>query len=733
MFQILVSLQILAIFLIIFSMVYVFRGGSTYAQKLMLSFTISEFVHNVGYLLELFSKTEQEAMIAVKVEYLGGSIVAIFFMMFICNYCGVKEHVWFERILLLCGCTVILMVWTSPMHSFYYTSIAFTNSGVFPHLQLSYGPGFYFYMLTCTVIPWVVSIWVLIKTVRKEKSAKRIEKLKMIIGGASIALLVLCLYILKVFPEGYDPNPVSMAFLFFVLVVLVWNRKDFDLTRTATETVLNSLGDGMITLDEDHKVLMYNDAAKHVFPTLTIHQRIQDVENFPGQIMVGEEQERFEIGERHYEGRLRALVDYEQIVRGYTVLIVDVTDTFEYIQELSKMREQAEAANRAKTNFLANMSHEIRTPMNAIVGMSELVIEESRGRKIYNYACDIKTAALNLLSIINDILDLSKVEAGKMELVEDEYYVQDLIQETVNLVQMAAEQKGLQVKVTVAEDIPYKLYGDVGRIRQILINIINNSIKFTREGFVSLEVSAHASDDENVKLQFVIRDTGIGIKKEDMAVIFESFRQIDMNRNRKIEGTGLGLAITKQLVALMQGDIQVESEYEKGTQFTIHIKQRIVDRSTISEKAKSHQKVEKDKMQRFVSNDYRVLVVDDNTMNRKVVSGMLKTYGFQIQAASGGKEAIELVKEQKYDMILMDHMMPEMDGMEATKIIRSECGETAEGTIIVALTANAIQGAREEYLSNGFDDFLSKPFERVQLHELLDRWIPKERKEYSAE
>ena len=732
MFQLLVSLQILAIFATIFSLVYVFRGGSTYAQKLMLSFTIAELVHNAGYLLELFSTTEREAMLAVKVEYLGGSIVAIFFMMFICNYCGLKEYVIFERFLLLCGCAVVLLVWTTPMHTFFYSNIAFTESGAFPHLKLSYGPGFYLYMLFCTVIPWAVAVGVLIITVRKEKSTKRIAKLKLIIGGATVALSVLVLYVLKLFPEGYDPTPVSMAFLFFVLVVLVWNRKDFDLSRTATETVLNSLGDGMITLDEEHKILMYNDAAKHIFPALSIHKKIQDVENFPGHILE-EEQEQFEISERHYEGHLRALIDYEQIVRGYTVLIVDVTDTYEYIKELSEMRERAEAANRAKSDFLANMSHEIRTPMNAIIGMSELVIEESRGRKIYDYACDIKTAALNLLSIINDILDLSKVEAGRMELVEDEYHVRDMIQETVNLVQVVAEKKGLQFHVNLAENTPHKLYGDVGRIRQILINIINNSIKFTREGSVSLDVSAKALDDKNTILQFVVKDTGIGIKKEDMPAIFEAFRQLDMNRNRKIEGTGLGLAITRQLVALMQGDIQVESEYEKGTQFTIQIKQRVVEASTASENTKNFRVTEKEKIQKFVSNDYRVLVVDDNTMNRKVVSGMLKTYGFQLQAASSGREAIELVKEQRYDMILMDHMMPEMDGMEATKIIRSECKETAEGAIIVALTANAIQGAREEYLSNGFDDFLSKPFERVQLHELLDKWIPDERKEYQAE
>ena len=238
----------------------------------------------------------------------------------------------------------------------------------------------------------------------------------------------------------------------------------------------------------------------------------------------------------------------------------------------------------AKSNFLANMSHEIRTPMNAIVGMSELIIEESCEDKIGNYAVDIKTAALNLLAIINDILDLSKVESGKMVLVNENYYVQTLLNDTMNLIQMQAEQKGLQLKVKVADDIPRQLYGDEGRIRQILINIINNAVKFTTEGYVSIDTSSRYISDDMIELKFIIEDTGMGIKEEDLAAIFESFRQLDMNRNRKIEGTGLGLAITKQLVTMMQGDIQVESEYGKGTRFTIIIQQKVIDKRVISEK-----------------------------------------------------------------------------------------------------------------------------------------------------
>ena len=727
MFEVLVTLQIIGVFLLICALVYVFRGGSTYTQRLMLSFTISELVHNAGYLLELLAKSEEAAMVAIKVEYLGGAAVAIFFMMFIFNYCGQREHKIFERILLICALSVIVMVWTGDWHSLYYSEVAFVDQGAYPHIQLAYGPGFYFYVLTCIMTPWVVSVWTLIQTIRKEKSTKRAGKLWIIIGGSSFSFSVLVLYLLKIFPEGYDPTPLAMALMFGVLVLLVWTRKDFDLSRTATETVLNSLGNCMITLNEYYEVLMYNDVAKALYPNIKLYQKVQEIEDFPINILEGKEI-RFSHDGKHYKGELRAVVDDEQRARGYTILIIDITDTYEYIDELHKMREKAEAANRAKSNFLANMSHEIRTPMNAIVGMSELLIEESHGRKIQEYAYDIKTAAINLLAIINDILDFSKVEAGKMELVEEEYSPMEQIQDTVNLVKLAAKQKGIAFEVDIADGLPSKLYGDPGRIRQILVNIINNAIKFTKEGSVALKISGEVKEKDQFDLKFVVKDTGMGIKEEDLEAIFESFRQLDMNRNRQSEGTGLGLAITKQLVSLMDGDIQVESEYGKGTCFTVHIKQRIVEMGTFTEEKALHKTENRqpENNEDFTASGYSVLLVDDNTMNRKVAAAMLKKYGFKMAEADSGQAAIERVKRVAYDLILMDHMMPETDGVEATRIIRNECGENGKNAVIIALTANALQGAKEMYLENGFDDFLSKPFDRNQLHTLLTKWVPEQ-------
>ncbi len=730
MFETLIGVHIFGMVLMVTALFIMFRGDSTYAQKLVIYVLVAEFVHNAGYLLELSAKSLDEAFLALKFEYIGASLVMVFYMMFVRHYCGFREKIVFERFLLLVSLFIVIMVWTSPAHNFYYREISFVEDGLYPHLELVYGPGFYITSLLLVIVPWVAVIYALLHTIIKNPGSYKRSGLRWIILGTNVELLVFIVYILGFFPSGYDPIPVTMAYMLSLMIIFIWNKKDFNLTRAASNTVLNSLGDCMITLDEDYKVLIYNNAAKDMFPEISIYQRIDTVSDFPIDSFDEDKIYEFAINDKHYEGHIRPLEDFEKHVRGYTVLITDVTSTYEYIQKLNVMRKEAEKANRAKTDFLANMSHEIRTPMNAVVGMSELIIEESRGRKMYDYACDIKSAALNLLSIINDILDLSKVEAGKMELVEEKYYIQVLVKDTINLVQRAAEQKGLQMKVDLADNIPYHLFGDEGRIRQILINILNNAIKFTNNGYVSMAISGEYIDEEHINLKIIVEDTGIGIKEEDLGSIFTAFQQLDMNKNRKTEGTGLGLPITKQLVHLMQGDIKVESEYGKGTRFTIQIKQKVVDRKTIREVPMTRKAIEQQNEKMFLCKDYRVLVVDDNVINRKVATAMLTSYGVQIHEASSGMAAIELVKKNEYDMIFMDHMMPEMDGVEATRIIQTECGDSGKNAIIIALTANAIQGAREMYMENGFDDFLSKPFERIQMHELLDKWISKEHREY---
>lgn len=730
MFQGLLALHVFAMVLIVCALGVMFRGESTYTQKLLIYCMIAELVQNVGYFIELMSQSKDAALTAVKFEYLGSTLVTIFYMMFIRNYFGIKENRLFERILLLSAVPVLAMVWSTPLHNFYYRDVRFVEGELYPHLEFSYGPGFYLYVVILVGIPSINVMYSLGVSLKKEHQEKKKKDLLMVILLTIAAFSILGVYVLGIVPYQYDPTPFTMAAVLSIMVIFIWNRKDFDLTRAAANTVLNALEDCVITIDEKEAILSYNEAAKKLFPGIAMYLHPMNIENFPLNIFDENDKGEFVIGEKHYEGHVRKLEDGAGDVRGYTVLIIDTTETYEFIKNVTEMRERAEEANRAKSDFLANMSHEIRTPMNAVVGLSELIIEESRGRKMYDYACNIKSAALNLLSIINDILDLSKVEAGKMELVEDTYYIQLLIQDTVNLIKIAANQKGLQIKVDLADNIPYQLYGDEGRIRQVLINLLNNAIKFTQSGYISLKVSGTYADEEHVDLTFEVEDSGMGIKKKDLEKIFEAFQQVDMSKNRKTEGTGLGLAITKRLVQLMNGQIEVESEYGVGTKFTIRIRQRVMSKKTVQEVPVTKKAVSENDTRMFTCDDYKVLIVDDNAINRRVAMAMVQSYGFQVSEADCGQKAITLMKEQNFDMVFMDHMMPVMDGMEAAKRIRLECGENGREAVIIALTANVVEGAKELYLENGFQDFLAKPFERMQLHEVLNTWVPERKKNY---
>ena len=406
-----------------------------------------------------------------------------------------------------------------------------------------------------------------------------------------------------------------------------------------------------------------------------------------------------------------------------------MTDTKAYINEIKRVRQQAEKASIAKSEFLANMSHEIRTPMNAIIGLNDIIMEECRDTEIYAHAKDVQSAAKNLLAIINDILDLSKVEAGKMELVYENYYIKVIANEIVGIMDMAASQRGIILKYECDQTIPCRYNGDDGRIRQILINILNNAIKFTKKGYVRVYISGKPGADEDEELlTFCVEDTGCGIREEDLEKIFEDFRQVDSRRNRSTEGTGLGLAIVKHLVELMKGTIDLQSTYGKGTTVTITIPQKIVDRRPISEMPELPQ-TEQKLTDTFTAPGIRVLIVDDNVINRKVARGFLKNYAFDLTEAENGPEAIELVRNIRYDIIFMDHMMPGMDGIEAAEIIRRDCGENGTAPVMVALTANAMEGMREHFLECGFQDFISKPLDRKELNQLLLRWIPKKHRQ----
>lgn len=392
-------------------------------------------------------------------------------------------------------------------------------------------------------------------------------------------------------------------------------------------------------------------------------------------------------------------------------------------------KEEAEHMANVKSAFLANMSHEIRTPINAVLGMNELILREANQKDVLDYAYNIELAGKALLSIVNDILDISKIESGKTELVSGEYNVATSIYNFIEMSRARAEKKGILLKADIAENLPSKMYGDEMRLKQIYTNILNNAIKYTEKGEITLTLTGEEIGDDKIFTKATISDTGIGIRGEDLDKIFDAFQRVDEEKNQKIEGTGLGMSITKQLVELMGGKIYVESEYGKGSTFHVELVQGIVDRTPIGridQAVEQNREIEKHKRAVLLAPEAKLLVVDDNQMNLNVMKGLLKRTEMQVDLVLSGKEALEAVTKTSYDVILMDHMMPEMDGVEALHRLRKLKENQNPQAKVIVLTANAAIGSREEYLKMGFDDYLSKPIEAMNLENMIKKYLPKE-------
>ena len=421
---------------------------------------------------------------------------------------------------------------------------------------------------------------------------------------------------------------------------------------------------------------------------------------------------------------------YEKL---YRQAAINNDDLLEKTLQAKKAEKQAQIATEAKSNFLANMSHEIRTPINTIMGMDEMILRETSEQVVEEYALDIKTASQNLLSLINDILDITKIESGKLGIVKGEYDFMSLMHDVLNNVVLRAKEKNLELKLNIASNIPCNMLGDDIRIKQVLTNIITNAVKYTQEGYIEITATCKKSFGEYVELTFSVKDTGIGIKPEDIKRMFESFERLEVNRNRNIEGAGLGMPITQNLLKMMGSTLNVDSTYGEGSTFSFTISQEVVNPEPIGDFEQKLKQLTSnyEYSTSFEAPNATFLVVDDNAMNRKVFVALLRDSKVKVVEAENGYDCLQLIKNQHFDMIFLDHMMPGMDGVETFKAMAKLEGNKCLGTPVIALTANAIAGAKERYLTLGFHGFLSKPVVPAQLEKTIRDFLPESLLEYN--
>ncbi len=415
----------------------------------------------------------------------------------------------------------------------------------------------------------------------------------------------------------------------------------------------------------------------------------------------------------------------DYITRPFNIVIIRkrVMNT---LMVYSRQRELAEA-NNAKTAFLTNMSHEIRTPINAVLGLDEMILRECTDPAIQTYANDIKSAGKSLLSLVNDILDFSKIELGKIDLLPVSYEVSGLINDLVNMIAKYSSDRGIEFKVDIAGDIPNGLFGDDTRIKQCILNLLTNGVKYTKKGSVTLSITWQDFDEENILMHVKVKDTGIGIKKEDIPRLFHAFERIEEKRNRSIEGTGLGMNIVQQLLRLMDSKLLVDSVYGKGSEFSFTIKQKVVSREPLGDFSEAYQKAMKQTSsykESFRAPNAKILVIDDNNMNLTVFKGLLKQTQVKIDTAPSGFTALALAAANRYDIIFIDHLMPGMDGIETFHALEKLDGSNKCVCPAIALTANAVSGARKMFLDEGFSDYLSKPVDGSKLEQMLLKYLP---------
>ena len=708
---------------------YVVSRKPTRQQRHLLFLSLALCISFAGYLLELEAETLKEALMAVRFAYLGKPFIVLCQFLFVMQTCKVEISQRTESILAGIHAVIVLAVLTCEKHHLFYSSIRFVEDGFFPHLELEYG---IVYLLHSVLLIAYVAVMIAVCLSCYRKTNKEAEKRQFacLILVNLIALSGFFIYQSGV-AKGYDVTLPACLAASLLLSVLIFRGGISDTLTLAKELAVDALAEGIVVVDHDENILYYNKKAEQIFKGISLGKSEQILEDLDGCILGQKTLAR----EQDIYAASSYMVEKENIYYGRMYVLTDITDSYYYTERVKEqaeimkgLKEQAESANQAKSAFVSNMSHEIRTPMNAIVGLTEVLLRKEWAPEDEQYLLNIQSSGKALLKLINDLLDFSKIEAGKFEICEDTFDIAQMLRDIRVIGATRIGDKKVQLVMDVDETIPRLLYGDGLRIRQVIINIMNNAIKFTEEGSVTVTVKKTRRELERVLLYVSVKDTGQGIRAEDLNRLFDAFTQVDIKKNQGKEGTGLGLAISRQLVEMMGGELSVTSTYGEGSDFYFSLWAGVETEETVGDFAQVKEQAPKERMRRevfsFTAPQAQILLVDDNEINQEVARALMEPFGMQIDLASDGRQALEMVQEKPYDLVFMDHFMPVMDGVEATRRIRALTGERFQRLPIIALTADAVQGVRESFFAAGMNDFASKPVEMKDVARVLRRWLP---------